>query len=124
MGYSNAVIYGNLTKDVDMRYTPTGTAVAAISVAVNTKYTSGGEQKEDVSYFDVKAFGKIAENCAKYIARGSSVLVAGRLKQERWQDNDGGNRSKVVIMADNVQFLSKPAGEKHDAPEDEELTPF
>ena len=86
MGYSNAVIYGNLTKDVDMKYTPSGTAVAGISVAVNTKYASGGEQKEDVSYFDVKVFGKVAENSAKYLAKGSSVLIAGPHKQERWQD--------------------------------------
>ena len=124
MGYSNAIIYGNLTKDVDMRYTPSGTAVAGISVAVNTRYTSGGEQKEDVSYFDVKAFGKIAENCNKYLSKGSSVLVAGRLKQERWQDKDGGNRSKVVVMADTVQFLSKAAGGKDDSREDEEGAPF
>ena len=124
MGYSNAIIYGNLTKDVDMRYTPSGTAVAGISVAVNTRYTSGGEQKEDVSYFDVKAFGKIAENCNKYLSKGSSVLVAGRLKQERWQDKDGGNRSKVVIVADTVQFLSKPAGGKGDGGEDGNEIPF
>lgn len=123
MGYSAAQVLGNATKDVELKYTPTGTAIATISIAVNHKYTSGGETKEDVSYFDIKVFGKMAEACGQYLSKGSKVFVAGRLSQERWKNSDGQQRSKVVIIAERVEFLSAKNSETNQQTDDEE-SPF
>lgn len=100
---------GNLTREPELRYTPSGAAVCNFSIAVNQKYTSNGEQKEEVSFFEIQVWGKQAESCSKYLAKGSSAFIEGRLKQETWQDKDTGqNRSKIIIVAERVQFMSKP----------------
>lgn len=105
---NNVCIIGNLTKDVELRYTPQGTAVGQFSIAVN-------ELKDEVSFFEVVCFGKTAENCQQYIAKGSKVGVSGRLKQDRWE-KDGQKRSKVRVIAQRVEFLNK----KREEPLDEE----
>jgi single-strand DNA-binding protein len=97
---------GNLTRDGELRYLPSGKPVFNFSMAVSDRYKKGDEWIEEVSYFDVVVF-KQAESCAQYIGKGSKVLVDGRLKQRRW-DSNGQKRSKVEIVSNNVQFLSKP----------------
>jgi single-strand DNA-binding protein len=110
IGMNDVKLMGNLTKDPEVRFLPNTdppTAVASLSLAVNRKWKSNGETKEEVSFFDIEAFGKTGENCGEYLHKGSPVLVEGRLKQDRWQDDQGNNRSKVKVIAEMVYFLGK-----------------
>lgn len=106
---NNAVIGGNLTADPELRYTPQGTAVADLRLAVNSRRG----QREEVLYIDATVWAKTAEACAEYLKKGSAVLVVGRLVQETWTDKkDGGKRSKVKLQADSVQFLDRKGGDR------------
>ena len=106
MAYINRVILaGNLVRDPELRYIPSGTAVASFTIAVNHRYRQDGELKEEVSYIDVVAFGKMGETSANYLKKGRSVLVDGRIQQRRWETQEGEKRSKVEVVAYNVQFL-------------------
>ena len=84
----------------------TGESVCNMSVANNRVYTKNGEKVTEVSYFDIEVWGVIAENCAKYLSKGSGIIVEGRLKQDRWE-KDGKIQSRVRIAANNVHFLPK-----------------
>jgi single-strand DNA-binding protein len=107
---NRVIVVGNLTRDPELRHTPSGYPVCAFGIAMNRRSrTPDGQQHEDVSFVEVKAGGKTAEDVAKFLAKGRLVLVEGRLKQERWMAKDGGGpRSKVVIQAQSVQFLNAP----------------
>jgi single-strand DNA-binding protein len=96
------VVVGNLTKAPELRTTPSGTSVCSFSVAVNEYYK--GEQR--ASFFEVVAWGKVAENVDKYLDKGSKVAVQGNLKQDRWENDKGDKRSKVKINAFSVEFLT------------------
>lgn len=93
---------GRLTKDVELKYTPSNTAVANISIAVAGKPQEG---KDKVSFFNVVLWGKTAENCANYIGKGSKIAVDGHLEQRTWKAQDGTNRSVVEIIAERIEFL-------------------
>lgn len=102
-------LIGNLTKDPESKAAGTHT-IASFSIAVNRRSKAAdGTQKEDVSFFDCEAWNKTAELVMQYLKKGRTVLVGGRLQQDRWQTAEGQNRSKVKIVADNVQFLSPKA---------------
>ena len=105
---NSVVIEGNLTRDVDIRFVPSGTAVASFSVAVNKQFLKDGEKQESVSFIDVVAWGKQAESCGKYLAKGSHVIVEGSLEQRRWE-KDGDKKSKIEIVAKpfGIHFKSK-----------------
>ena len=105
--FNKVILMGNLTRDPEVRYNPSGTAVVNFSLALNRKYKQGEEFKEEVSYIDVVVFGKQAENCGQYLSKGSAVLVDGRLQQRRWETDDGQKRSKVEVVAISVQFMPK-----------------
>lgn len=108
---NHTTVAGNLTRDPECRFIQGDRKVCNISVAHNRKFRVDGELREEVSFFDVTCYGRIAENVEKYLQKGAPVVVVGRLKQERWQDRDGGgNRSKVVIIAEDVQFV--PTGQR------------
>jgi single-strand DNA-binding protein len=107
--FNRVILAGNLVRDPETRFIPSGTAVTSFSIAVNRRYKSNNEFKEEVSYFDVSVFGKMGENCAEYLSKGKPVLVEGRLRQRRWEA-DGVKRSKIEVVADNVQFLGAPRG--------------
>ena len=111
VSFNRVVIAGNLTRDPETRFLPSGTAVTEFAIAVNSRYKSkaSNELKEEVSFFDIVVFGKTGENCAEYLSKGSPVLVEGRLRQRRWEQ-DGAKRSKIEIVADNVQFLASGRG--------------
>ncbi len=109
--YNKVIVIGNLTRDPEVRYTPQGTSVANFSLAVNRRYRTGDENREEVSYFDVVVFGKQAEVCGQYLNKGSMVLVDGRLQQRRWEGDDGKKRSKVEIVGENVRFMPRRSGE-------------
>jgi len=106
---NRVILAGRLTRDPETRFTPSGTAVTGFSLAVNRRYKLNNEVKEEVSFFDIVVFGKQGENCAEYLSKGRPVLVEGRLKQRSWE-SDGVKRSKVEVVADNVQFLGSPRG--------------
>lgn len=106
-------IMGNLTRDPELRYVPSGTAVASFTIAVNRVYTSqAGEKKEEVSFIRVVVWGRRAEVCGEYLSKGSPVFVEGRLQSRSWESQDGQKRSTIEVIADNVQFLRGGSGEK------------
>ena len=116
--YNRVVLLGNLTRDPELRYLQNGKAVAKFSVATNRTWTTeSGEKKEEVTFIDCDCFGKTAENLAKYLRKGSSLLVEGRLKLDQWDDKTTGQkRSKLGVMAENVTFLGGRKGEVAEEP--------
>ena len=106
MSLNSVNIMGNLTRDPEMKYTPSGRSVCNLSIANNRVYNKEGERVTEVSYFDVEVWGAAAENCSKYLTKGSGIIVEGRLKQDRW-DKDGKTQSRVRISANNIHFLPK-----------------
>ena len=104
---NSVVIVGNLTRDPELRATPSGTSVCSLRVAVNdrVKDPTSGEWGDKPNYFDVDVFGGQGERCAQYLARGRQVAVAGRLRWREWETQDGQKRQAVSIVADNVQFI-------------------
>ena len=115
---NSILIEGNLTRDPELKATPKGTAVCSFSVASNRFYKQDEEYQKEVSFFDVETWAKLAESCAEYLEKGRGVRVVGRLKQDRWQDQEGNPRSKVKIVAEHVEF--KPVFTKNDDTETEE----
>jgi single-strand DNA-binding protein len=111
---NRVVLLGNLTRDPELRHTPSGTAVCSLRLAVNTRRKDGatGEWTEKPNYFDVTVWGNQGENCAQYLAKGRPVAVDGRLEWREWDAQDGTKRQAVEIIADSVQFLgSRSEGE-------------
>jgi single-strand DNA-binding protein len=104
---NRVVLVGNLTKDPELRHTPSGTAVCSLRLAVNTrrKDSATGEWTEKPNYFDITVWGNQGESCAQYLAIGRPVAVDGRLEWREWDAQDGTKRQAVEIIADSVQFL-------------------
>ena len=104
---NRVVLVGNLTKDPELRHTPSGTAVCSLRLAVNTrrKDSATGEWTEKPNYFDITVWGNQGESCAQYLAKGRPVAVDGRLEWREWDAQDGTKRQAVEIIADSVQFL-------------------
>jgi len=99
-------LMGNLTRDPELRYVPSGSAVANFTLAVNRTYKdSAGEKKEDASFIRVVVWGKMAEICGEYLTKGRPVLVEGRLKSRAWEGQDGQKKSALDVVATSVQFL-------------------
>jgi single-strand DNA-binding protein len=112
MGSLNRVyLMGNLTREVEMRSTPSGMAVADLGVAVNERYRNKeGQEVEKTCFADVVVWGRQAETCERYLAKGSGVLVEGRLQLDRWSTEAGEKRSRLRVRADRVQFVGRPRG--------------
>lgn len=106
-------IIGNLTRDIELRYTPKGSPVADMSVAVNRKWKNDqGQMQEEVTFVDVALWGKTAESCAQYLKKGRPVHIEGRLELQTWDDKQTGQkRSKLRVVAEGVQFLGGGQGE-------------
>lgn len=109
-GFSKVILLGNITRDPEIRYMPSGTAVASFALAINRRFKQGQEVKEEVSFVDVVVFGKQAENCGQYLNKGDAVLIDGRLQQRRWESEDGQKRTKLEVVGQNVQFMPKRQG--------------
>ena len=111
-GFNRVILIGNLTRDPELRYTPQGTAVADLRLAVTTvKGKSGSDRKEETLFIDCTVWDRQAEICSEYLGKGSSVLVEGRLIEDQWQDKETGERrSRIKILVQNVQFLTKRDG--------------
>ena len=110
-GFSKAIIMGNLTRDPEVRTTPSGANVASFSVAVNRTYRdASGNNVDQVSFIECSAWGKVGETVAQYAKKGSGVLVSGRLEQRSWDDkNTGQKRSAISIVVEDFNFLPKAA---------------
>ena len=104
---NKVLLVGNLTKDPELRFVPSGQAVANLRLATNRKYKAGnGEWKEEVTFVGVEVWGKSAEACGEYLKKGSPLLVEGRLKLKEWTTQDQQKRSMLEVVAERVQFLS------------------
>ena len=110
--FNKVILVGNLTRDPELRYTPKGTAVAKIGIAVNRVYTNdAGEKKEEVTFVDVDVWGRTAENVGQYMRKGRPILIEGRLKLDQWDDKQTGQKkSRLGVVADTVQFLGSAPG--------------
>jgi single-strand DNA-binding protein len=111
---NRVVLVGNLTRDPELRHTPSGTAVCKLRLAVNTRQKNNetGEWGDKPNYFDITVWGNQGESCAQYLAKGRPVAVDGRLDWREWDAQDGTKRQAVEIIADSVQFLgSRDQGE-------------
>ncbi|MDD5347703.1 MAG: single-stranded DNA-binding protein [Candidatus Omnitrophica bacterium] len=109
---NKVLLIGNLTRDPELRYTPQGTAVANIGLAVSRKFKDkSGELREEVCFVTVVVWNKMAETCNQYLHKGSPVFVEGRLMMRSWEDKEGKKRTVIEVRAERVQFLgSKGAG--------------
>jgi single-strand DNA-binding protein len=110
--FNKVILMGNLTRDPELRYTPKGTAIAKVGLAVNRVWTNeAGEKKEEVTFVDVDIFGRTAENVGQYMRKGRPMLVEGRLKLDQWDDKQTGQKkSKLGVVAETVQFLGGAPG--------------
>lgn len=115
-GFNKVILIGNLTRNIELRYTPSGTPVGSFGLAVNRRFKQGDELREEVLFIDVVTFGKQAENAAKYLAKGSKVTVDGRLQQRRWETETGDKRSKHEVVAENIVYLDTKG---HEATQEE-----
>jgi len=116
--FNKVILAGNLTRDPELRYTPKGTAVARVTLAVNRTYTAeGGEKKEEVSFVDVDVWGRQAEVISQYMKKGRPLLVEGRLKQDTWEDkNTKQKQSKLKVVLESFSFVDSNRGEGGGAP--------
>lgn len=119
---NKVILVGRLTRDPEVRYTPSGTAVADLGFAVSDQYKSkSGEMVENTCFVDIVVWGRQAETCGEYLSKGSPALVEGRLQLDQWENQQGEKRSKLRVKADRVQFLGSPRkAEYGDAPPDQE----
>ena len=115
--YNKVLLMGNLTKDPELRYTPSGMAVANLRLAVNRKYrTKDQELKEEVCFITAVVWNKQAETCNQYLHKGSSLFVEGRLQSRSWEDTTGAKRSVIEVRAERVQFMGAPGQAKAPSP--------
>jgi len=113
--FNKVILVGNLTRDPELKYLPSGSALCNTAIATNRKYKSqGGEQKEEVCFIDITLFGRTAEIANQYLKKGSKVLVEGRLKLEQWTDQNGQKRSKHTVSIDSLQMLDGKNSEGQD----------
>lgn len=121
MSLNKVLLIGNLTRDPQLRYLPSGTAVAEFGIALNRRYrTQDGQQKEEACFVDVTTMGRQAETCAEYLTKGRQALIEGRLQFDQWETQEGQKRSRLKVFAERIQFLggrgeaapdaSRPAG--------------
>jgi len=104
--YNKIILAGNLTRDIEIRYTQSGSAIGNTAIATSRKFKSQtGEQKEEVLFVDITFFGRTAEIANQYLRKGSKVLVDGRLKLDQWTAQDGSKRSKHSVTVENLQML-------------------
>lgn len=108
---NSVLIEGHLTQDPQEGHSNGENPLCKMSIASNRSYKKGDSLEEEVSYFDIESWGRIAQNCMKYLEKGRPVRVVGRLKQHRWSSNEGTPRNKIVIIAEQVEFLNKRSKE-------------
>ena len=115
--YNKVILIGNLTREVELRHTQNGTALAKIGLATNRTYkdSNSGENKQEVMFIDVDLWGRTAEIANQYLKKGSKVLVEGRLALQQWTDQNGQKRSKHSVTAEKLQFLDSRNDQKNNS---------
>lgn len=108
--YNKITLIGRLTRDIDLKYTTTGTAIAVVSLASNRSVKKQDNWETEVSYFDANIYGRMAENLKPYLIKGKMILISGRLKQDRWE-KDGQKFSRIKIEVEEVQLLGGNSSE-------------
>ncbi|WP_169752180.1 single-stranded DNA-binding protein [Campylobacter mucosalis] len=103
--FNKVVLVGNLTRDIELRYTTNGAAIGNTGMAVTRRFTTNNEKREETCFIDITFFGKQAEIANQYLGKGSKLLVEGRLKFDQWTDNNGQNRSKHSVSVENMEML-------------------
>ena len=118
-------LIGNLTRDPELKYTSNGTGIARFGLAVNRTYnTPDGEKKKETCFVDITAWDKLAEICNEHLTKGRLVLIEGRLQYQSWETDDGAKRSKIEVVAQNVQFLSSKSDDQNETDGDDSDVPF
>ena len=103
--FNKIILVGNLTRDIDLRYSQSGSAIAKTAIATSRKFSSNGENKEEVCFVDITFFGRSGEIANQYLRKGSKILVEGRLTFDQWVDQNGGKHSKHSVVVENFQML-------------------
>jgi single-strand DNA-binding protein len=123
--FNSVVLMGHLARDPELRYTPQGSAVCDIAIGMNRRFKrkDSDELVDEVTFVEITAWNRTAETCAEYLKKGRLVLVCGFLKQDRWEDTESGaKRSKVKVVAQEVQFIGKGSQDDASAPDPEAET--
>ena len=116
-GFNKVIIAGNLTRDPELRFLPSGSAIASFDIAVNRKWTQDGEKKEEVTFVPITSFGKQAETIGQYLKKGNPILIEGRLRQESWTDKTTQQkRTKLSVVAESFTFLDSGGSRDTAAP--------
>ena len=117
--FNKIILVGNLTRDIELRYAQSGTAIAKTAIATSRKYNSNGEKKEEVCFVDITFFGRSGEVANQYLRKGSKILVEGRLTFEQWVDQNGQKRSKHAVVVETMQMLDSKGDNQgaYNAPE-------
>jgi single-strand DNA-binding protein len=109
--FNKVILAGNLTRDPQLSYLPSNTAVCEFGLAINRKWRSqNGEMKDETCFVEIRAYGKPAETLNQYMNKGKPLMVEGRLKYDQWEGKDGQKRSKLYVIAENFQFLGSAGG--------------
>ena len=117
--FNKVFLMGRLTRDPELRYTPSQVAVTDLGLAINRKFTSQtGERREETLFVDVTVWKKQAETCCQYLKKGSPLFVEGRLTMDTWEGQDGQKKQKIKVVAENFQFIGAPRGAGGDGGED------
>ena len=107
--FNKVVLVGNLSRDIEIRYAQSGSAIANTAIAVTRKFTQNGERKEEVCFIDITFFGRSAEVANQYLRKGSKVLIEGRLNFDQWVAQDGSKRSKHSVIVETMQMMDSKA---------------
>ena len=112
--FNKVILLGNITRDPELKYTPKGTAVAQIGLAINRIYTNdAGEKVEEVTFVDIDMFGRTAEICNEYCSKGDPIMIEGRLKLDQWDDKQTGQKkSRMKVICDTLQFLRSKSSDE------------
>lgn len=108
--FNKVVLVGNLTRDIEMRYAQSGSAIGSSAIAVTRRFTANGEKREETCFIDISFYGRTAEIANQYLAKGSKILIEGRLRFEQWSDQNGQNRSKHSVQVENMEMLGNSNG--------------
>ncbi len=118
--YNKVILVGNLTRDIELRYSQSGMGIAKTAIATSRKYTSNGEKKEEVCFVDITFFARSAEVANQYLKKGSKILVEGRLNFDQWVDQNGQKRSKHSVVVETMQMLDS---RQNNTPQDNHQQP-
>ena len=113
---NEVVISGRLTRDSELRYTPSGTAVTDVVIASNRIWSKDGERQEETTFVDVTIWGKQAESLHTYLIKGRHLMIVGRLKLNKWETEEGDKRSKLTMVAEKINLTPSGGGKNHNPP--------